>query len=116
MASGQSSTATCAMHGVTDTDIAPWKRRVIEGGMVAWGDRPHRGRLDRLAPRVAAKIRAKAQEASQVSRARAAPCRVKREMRHLRLRQSLTADALAELRGPHHYATWTPSHVVSTTH
>ena len=75
LASGQSSTATCAMHGVTDTDIAPWKRRVIEGGMVALGDRPHRGRLDPLAPRVAAKIRAKAQEASQVSRARAAPCR-----------------------------------------
>jgi len=62
VADGQSYAAICAMHGVTDKYIAQWKRRVVDGGVLALGDLPRSGRPDRLDPRVEAKILAKTQE------------------------------------------------------
>lgn len=62
LADGQSYAAISAHYGVTDAYIARWKRRVIEGGLLALGDLPRCGRPDRLDPRVEAKILAKTQE------------------------------------------------------
>lgn len=62
LANGQSYAAVGARFGVTDKFIAQWKRRVIEGGVLALSDRPRSGRPDRLDPRVEAKILAKTQE------------------------------------------------------
>jgi transposase len=62
LADGQSYASIAAAHGVTDTYIARWKKRVIEGGVLALGDLPRSGRPDRLDPRIEAKILAKTQE------------------------------------------------------
>ena len=62
LADGQTYAAIGAMLGVTDTFIARWKQRVVDGGIVALGDLPRSGRPDRLDPRVEAKILAKTQE------------------------------------------------------
>lgn len=62
LADGASYTAIAAACGVTDTYIARWKRRVVDGGLPALGDLPRSGRPDRLDPRVEAKILAKTQE------------------------------------------------------
>lgn len=56
LAEGQSYADIAATHGVTDTYIARWKRRVVEGGLPALGDLPRSGRPDRLDPRTEAKI------------------------------------------------------------
>ncbi len=53
---GHSYAEIVAMYGVTDKFIAKWKRRVLDGGILALGDAPRSGRPDRLAPRVEAKI------------------------------------------------------------
>ncbi len=63
LADGATYAAICAAHGVTDTYIAQWKRRVQAGGVLALGDLPRSGRPDRLDPRVEAKILARTQEA-----------------------------------------------------
>ena len=52
---GQSYAAIAAAHGVTDKYIAQWKRRVLEGGVLALGDLPRSGRPDRLDPKIEAK-------------------------------------------------------------
>ena len=52
LADGETYAAICAAHGVTDKYIAQWKRRVLEGGVLALGDLPRSGRPNRLAPRV----------------------------------------------------------------
>jgi transposase len=62
LADGQSYAAIAAACGVTDTYIARWKKRVIEGGLPALGDLPRSGRPDRLDPRIEAKILAKTQD------------------------------------------------------
>lgn len=62
LANGDSYATIAAAHGVTDTYIARWKRRVMAGGLPALGDLPRTGRPDRLDPRVEAKILAKTQE------------------------------------------------------
>lgn len=62
LANGDSYAAIAAAHGVTDTYIARWKKRVVEGGLPALGDLPRSGRPDRLDPRVEGKILAKTQE------------------------------------------------------
>lgn len=63
LAEGQSYAAICAAQGVTDYYIARWKRRVVEGGILALGDLPRAGRQDhRLDPAVEAKILARTQE------------------------------------------------------
>lgn len=62
LADGQSYAQIAATVGVTDAFIARWKKRVVEGGLPALGDRPRSGRPDRLDPRVEAKILAKTQE------------------------------------------------------
>jgi transposase len=62
LADGQSYATIAAAHGVTDTYIARWKKRVLEGGLLALGDLPRSGRPDRLDARVEAKILAKTQE------------------------------------------------------
>lgn len=63
LAAGDSYATIAANHGVTDTYIARWKKRVLTGGLPALGDLPRSGRPDRLDPRVEAKILAKTQEA-----------------------------------------------------
>ena len=63
LADGESYAAIAAAHGVTDTYIARWKRRVLDGGLPALVDRPRSGRPDRLDPRIEAKILAKTQTA-----------------------------------------------------
>src|SRR5438876_4843743 len=62
LADGCSYAEIASTHGVTDTYIARWKRRVSEGGLLALGDLPRSGRPDRLDPRVEARILAKTQE------------------------------------------------------
>lgn len=62
LANGDSYATIAAKHGVTDTYIARWKRRVLAGGVPALGDLPRSGRPDRLDPRIEAKILAKTQE------------------------------------------------------
>lgn len=62
LADGESYASIAAKHGVTDTYIARWKRRVVDGGLPALGDLPRSGRPDRLDPRVEAKILAKTHE------------------------------------------------------
>ena len=62
LADGQSYATIGATHGVTDKCIAQWKRRVVEGCILALGDRPRSGRPDRLEPRVEAKILATTHE------------------------------------------------------
>jgi transposase len=62
LADGDSYAAIAARHGVTDTYIARWKKRVVDGGLPALGDLPRSGRPDRLDPRIEAKILAKTQE------------------------------------------------------
>ncbi len=56
LADGESYAAIAAAQGVTDTYIARWKRRVVEGGLPALGDLPRSGRPDRLDPRIEANI------------------------------------------------------------
>jgi transposase len=62
LADGESYATIAAKHGVTDTYIARWKKRVVDGGLPALGDLPRSGRPDRLDPRIEAKILAKTQE------------------------------------------------------
>jgi transposase len=62
LADGESYATIAATYGVTDTYIARWKKRVVDGGLPALGDLPRSGRPDRLDPRVEAKILAKTQE------------------------------------------------------
>ncbi len=62
LADGETYAAICAAHGVTDKYIAQWKRRVLEGGILALGDLPRSGRPNRLDPRIEAKILAKTHE------------------------------------------------------
>jgi transposase len=62
LADGDSYATIAATHGVTDTYIARWKKRVVDGGLPALGDLPRSGRPDRLDPRIEAKILAKTQE------------------------------------------------------
>lgn len=62
LADGDSYATIAARLGVTDTYIARWKKRVVEGGLPALGDLPRSGRPDRLDPKVEAKILAKTQE------------------------------------------------------
>lgn len=59
---GDSYATIAAAHGVTDTYIARWKQRVIEGGLPALADLPRSGRPDRLDPRIEAKILARTQQ------------------------------------------------------
>lgn len=63
LADGLTYEAVAATCGVTDTYIARWKRRFVEGGLLALGDMPRSGSPDRLDPRVEAKILARTQEA-----------------------------------------------------
>jgi transposase len=62
LADGESYATIAAKYDVTDTYIARWKKRVVEGGLPALGDLPRSGRPDRLDPRIEAKILAKTQE------------------------------------------------------
>ena len=62
LAEGDSYATIAAKLGVTDTYIARWKKRVVDGGLPALGDLPRSGRPDRLDPKVEAKILAKTQE------------------------------------------------------
>ena len=62
LAEGRSYADIAATHGVTDTYIARWKRRVVDGGLASLGDLPRSGRPDPLDPRIEAKILAKTQE------------------------------------------------------
>lgn len=62
LADGHAYATICATHGVTDKYIAQWKRRVVEEGILALGDRPRSGRPDRSDPRLEAKNLAKTQE------------------------------------------------------
>lgn len=62
LADGDSYATIAATHGVTDTYIARWKKRVVDGGLPALGDLPRSGRPDRLDPRIEAKILAKTHE------------------------------------------------------
>lgn len=62
LADGESYAAIAAAYGVTDTYIARWKKRVVEGGLPSLGDLPRSGRPDRLDSRLEAKILAKTQE------------------------------------------------------
>lgn len=62
LADGQTYAEIGATLGVTDTFIARWKQRVVDGGIAALGDLPRSGRPDRLDPKVEAKILAKTQE------------------------------------------------------
>lgn len=68
LADGQSYADIAATHGVTDTYITRWKRRVVEGGLPALGDLPRSGRPDRLDPRIEAKILALTQGPPRRSR------------------------------------------------
>lgn len=52
-----------ASHGVTDAFVARWKRRFVEGGVLALGDLPRSGRPDWLDPKVEARILARTREA-----------------------------------------------------
>jgi transposase len=63
LADGESYATIATKHGVTDTYIARWKKRVVDGGLPALGDLPRSGRPDRLDPRIEAKILAKTQQA-----------------------------------------------------
>jgi transposase len=62
LADGDSYATIAATLGVTDTYIARWKKRVVEGGLPALGDLPRSGRPDRLDPKLEAKILAKTHE------------------------------------------------------
>lgn len=62
LADGLSYESIARRHGVTDAFVARWKRRFVEGGMLALGDLPRSGRPDRLEPRIEAKILAKTRE------------------------------------------------------
>jgi transposase len=62
LADGDSYATIAANFGVTDTYIARWKKRVVDGGLPALGDLPRSGRPDRLDPKIEAKILAKTQE------------------------------------------------------
>lgn len=62
LADGDSYATIGARLGVTDTYIARWKQRVVDGGLPALGDLPRSGRPDRLDPKLEAKILAKTQE------------------------------------------------------
>ncbi len=62
LADGESYDAIAKTHGVTDAFVARWKRRFVEGGLIALGDLPRSGRPDRLDPRVEAKILARTRE------------------------------------------------------
>ena len=57
LADGASYAAVCTMLGVTDRFISRWKRRYVEGGVLALADAPRAGRQDhRLSPAVEARI------------------------------------------------------------
>lgn len=62
LADGLTYEAVAARCGVADTYIARWKRRFVEGGVLALGDMPRSGTPDRLDPRIEAKILARTQE------------------------------------------------------
>ena len=62
LADGDSYATIGARLGVTDTYIARWKKRVVDGGLPALGDLPRSGRPDRLDPKLEAKILATTQE------------------------------------------------------
>lgn len=62
LADGLSYESIATTHGVTDAFVSRWKRRFVEGGLLALGDLPRSGRPDRLDPKVEAKILAKTRE------------------------------------------------------
>ena len=62
LADGASYATIATKLGVTDTYIARWKKRVVEGVVPALGDLPRSGRPDRLDPKIEARILAKTQE------------------------------------------------------
>ncbi|MBA3405168.1 MAG: IS630 family transposase, partial [Gemmatimonadaceae bacterium] len=62
LSDGESYDAIATTHGVTDAFVARWKRRFVEGGLLALGDLPRSGRPDRLDPKVEAKILARTRE------------------------------------------------------
>lgn len=57
LADGRSYSAVCAALDVTDRFVARWKRRFVEGGVLALADAPRAGRQDhRLTPEHEARI------------------------------------------------------------
>ena len=57
LADGQSYSAVCTALGVTDRFVARWKRRFVDGGVLALADDARAGRQDhRLSPTVEARI------------------------------------------------------------
>ena len=57
LAEGRSYSAVCTALGVTDRFIARWKRRFVDGGVLALADEPRAGRQDhRLKPALEARI------------------------------------------------------------
>lgn len=62
LADGESYDSIATAHGVTDAFVARWKRRFVEGGLLALGDLPRSGRPDRLDPKIEAKILARTRE------------------------------------------------------
>ena len=58
---GQTYAQIQATHQVTPRYVAQWKRRVRDGGIPALSDAPRSGRVDRLDPKVEAKILARTQ-------------------------------------------------------
>lgn len=56
LADGESYSAICGALGVTDRFIAIWKRRYVEGGVLALADAPRAGRGHGLSPALEAKI------------------------------------------------------------
>jgi transposase len=57
LADGVSYAGVCAALGVTDRFVAQWKRRYVEGGVLALADAPRAGRRDhRVPPAVEARI------------------------------------------------------------
>ncbi len=59
LADGESYDSIATSQGVTDTFVARWKRRFVEGGLLALGDLPRSGRPDRLDLKVEARILAR---------------------------------------------------------
>ncbi len=62
LADGESYNSIASALGVTDAFVARWKRRFVEGGLLALGDLPRRGRPDRLSPKTEAKILARTRD------------------------------------------------------
>src|SRR5687768_2733349 len=56
LAEGHSYAEICTRLGVTDRFIARWKRRYLEGGVLALLDAPRAGRQNRVSPAIEARI------------------------------------------------------------